>query len=157
LIKAAGWISPENSMPQWRQIATWHGEIEPDSSISASRETLAQAHKQFEGVVFFFFLSMVSSHHAVRPWLARAPLSVTIISARCCSCLIHSSSGNYKDYFAFGCFHDARRLLWQKPPFHAWPKFSSFFLFYIIILWNWFKSFFLLDDNEWSWINVCMH
>ena len=56
LIKAAGWISPENSMPQWRQIATWHGEIEPDSSISASRETLAQAHKQFEGVVFFFFV-----------------------------------------------------------------------------------------------------
>jgi hypothetical protein len=88
-------------MPQWRQIATSHDEIEPDSSTSASRETLAQAHKQFEGVVcvffFFFFVygflppcskAMVSpyssvygflppcSHHAVRPWLARNPLSM---------------------------------------------------------------------------------
>jgi len=95
-------------------------------------------------------LSMVSSHHAVRPWLARAPLSVTIISARCCSCLIHSSSGNYKDYVAFGCFH-ARRLLWRAETILSWPKFSSFFFFFLLfceIDANHFFYWMIMNDLE---------
>jgi hypothetical protein len=95
---------------------------------------------------------MVSSHHAVRPWFARAPLSVTIISARCCSCLIHSSSGNYKDYFAFGCFHDARRLLWQKPRFHM-HDLNSLLSFFFILLFceidsNHFFYWMIMNDLE---------